>query len=216
MPESSTELIARRLAQYPKEAFAFFSDGFAAASTLSKETLNLVLNSVIEDIKRGTRNVDGAALKPLTNLSERESNQLASVFSLVIGLLSESEATPEDFVSAAKGKLFHSEHETTALAVAVSICASRSAIGSAIERAQLAGSVLPSLDIFDIAVDMRLRVVDGELKTAVPVAVLRLNSDAGDDFWLQLTKGDVEDIIRKLSKSLEDMKFAETLTLRKS
>jgi hypothetical protein len=172
MPESPTELIARRLSQYPKEAFEYFSGGFAAASTLSTEALNLVLNKVVEDIKRGKRSVDGSALRPLTKLSERESDQLASVFSLVIGLLSDSEATPDEFVNAAKDKLFNPEQQGTAKSVAASICASRREISSAIERAQLAGQILPSLDGFHIAVDMRIRVVDGELKAVVPVAIL--------------------------------------------
>jgi hypothetical protein len=216
MPESSTESIARRLSQYPNQAFEFFSAGFLAVSRLPKDVLSRVLQAVIDEIKRGKRGLNPSSIRPLTTLSEQEADQVASVFSVVIGLLSESEATPDEFVSATKGKLFNPEQESTAKSVAVSICAARQEISSALARAQLAGQILPSLEGFYVAVDMRVRVVDGELKAAVPVAVVSIDTDTADNYFLQLTKGEVEDTIKKLSQALEDMKFIETLTFRKS
>jgi hypothetical protein len=216
MPESPKEEIGRRLAEYPKEALPFFNAGFVAASKLSEETLNLFLKEVIVGLKRGLRRLNGAELRPITKLSERETEQLASVYSLIIGVLSESAATADDFVSSAKGILFLPEQEAIAKTIANSICTSRQEINISIQRAQLAGEVLPSLDAFDIAVDVRIRVVGGEVKTFVPVAVIRINTDADDNLWLQLSTGDIENIIGKLSKSLQEMKFAESLTMRKS
>lgn len=156
-------------------------------------------------------------LRPIAKVSEREAEQLAATYSVTIGLLSESGASPEDLVSAAKGALFAPEQEATAKSIAEAICASREEIKAGIERALLANGVLPSLRDFEIAVDARVEVVDGKLKTLVPIAIAHVDTDAAHvELWVQLSKGDVEDIIKKLSQCLEDMKLAETLELRKN
>jgi hypothetical protein len=135
---------------------------------------------------------------------------------LVIGLLSDSSATPEDFVSSAKGILFLPEYEAAARSVAQAICKHRPEISTTVETAQLAGAVLPSLASFDVAVDLRVKVSDGTVVAGVPVAVTSINTDAdGQSLCLQLSVGDLEDVIQKLSDSLEQMKVAETLLLRK-
>jgi hypothetical protein len=177
MPNSPKDELARRIAEYPKEALEFFGAGIASASNLSDEARKLLLQKVIETFKSGTRRLAGSVLRPIAKLSERESEQLAYAYSLIIGLLLESTATTDDFVNAAKGVLFAPEQEATARSIADSICASRREIKATVDRAQLAGEVLPSLYSFDLAVDVRVRISNGELKTFVPVAILHLDTD---------------------------------------
>lgn len=94
------------------------------------------------------------------------------------------------------------------------ICAVRAEIIDAVTTAQLAGAILPSLYLFNVETDIRVRVADGKVTTSVPVAVVHIDTDAEERIWLQLTKGEVEDIVKKLNKVLEDMRIAETLSLR--
>jgi hypothetical protein len=216
MPETPREELARRLAQFPQEALSYFKGGFGAAATLSDSTRDQVLQEVINNFSRGTRRLDGSIIRPIAKLSERDSEQVASVYSLVIGLLSESSAMPEDFVNAARNILFSPDHETTARSIANAICVARANVKTSVDRAQLAGEVLPSLDEISVAVDMRFRIIDAEVKLSVPIALLHIDTDANEELWVQLTRGDVEDTIEKLSKCLEDMKLIETLSFRKS
>ncbi|HEY8333603.1 MAG TPA: hypothetical protein VIQ05_07390 [Tardiphaga sp.] len=217
MPETAQEELTRRLAAYPKEALPYLKHGFVEASNLSEEVRRLVLAEMIENFKRGTRRLDSSALGEVTKLPERESEQIASVYSLVIGLLSESAANPSEFVEAAKGVLFFPEQAAVAKSIAAAVCASRDEIKKTVARTQLAGEVLPSLYTFDLAVDLRIRVVDGKVVTSAPVAVVHIDTDAEDhEIWVQLGRGDIESMIRTLSKALEDMKIAETLTGRKT
>ena len=217
MPESPKDELARRLSEYPKEAVSFFSSAFGVASRLPGETRTLVLNALIANFERGSRNLSGAALRHITDLSAREAEQVASAYSLMIGLLSDSTATPDDFVASAKGILFLPEQEATVRLIASSICALRPQINATVERAQLAGVVLPSFDDINIAVDFRARFANGALKTGVAVAVVHIDTDVSEqELWLQFSRGDVEDIIKKFSDCLEEMKLAETLFLRKS
>jgi hypothetical protein len=125
MPDSSAEEIARRLEQYPKGALSFFGGGFAVASKLSDEERASVLDQLIANFKRGTRRVSGSALSVASRIGAAESEQIASIYSFMIGLLSQTSATPEDFVAAAKDKLVPPGHEKMALSIAKSICARR-------------------------------------------------------------------------------------------
>ena len=217
MPETAREELSRRLAAYPKEALPYLKHGFVAASELSEDIRHLVLAEMIENFKRGTRRLDSSALCAVTKLPQRESEQIASIYSLAIGLLSDTEATPNDFVEAAKGIVFFPEQEVVAKSIATSICASRDEIKRTVARTQLAGEVLPSLYTFDVAIDLRIRVIDGKIATSAPVAIVHIDTDADDhDVWLQLGRGDIESIIRTLKKALEDLQVAETLVSSKS
>lgn len=215
MPESSAEQLARRVAGYPGEAFGFFKGGFAAAAALQESTRRQVLAEVIDNIRRGVRRLQGSALASVTGLSDRDSEQLASAYSLVIGLLADSSATPDEFVDAGKGKLFKDEHVEVAREVAAAICGARGEISSSIEKTQLAGQVLPSLSEFEATVDIRLKIVDGQVKLSVPVAVVHIDTDAGgQEIWIQLTRGDIDEVIKKLSECLDHMVIAENATSR--
>ena len=217
MPEDPGEDLVRRLDGYPKEALSFFDSAFATAAGIPEDVRQLVLREVIENFRRGIRRLDGASLRLITKLPEREAEQLASVYSLVIGLLSESSATPDDFVNRAKGILFSPEQETIAKSIAASVCAFRPGIAGIVERAQLAGEVLPSLYSFDVVVDIRIRVIDGEVKTSVPVAVVHIDTDvSARELFFQLSRGEVEETIRKLTKSLDEMNLAETVSFGKN
>jgi hypothetical protein len=158
MPESSGDELSSRLARYPKEALPFFDGAFGIAAALSEDARRLVFEAVIENFRRGARRLSGSVLEPFTNLSESDAEQLGSVYSLVMGLLSETAACPEEFVSRAEGILFTDARGEIAHTIAISICELRPGIVGVIERAQLAREVLPSLLALEIAIDVRLRV----------------------------------------------------------
>jgi hypothetical protein len=217
MSETPREELVRRLSAYPKDALPFFQHGFSVASSLTETDRRFVFNEVIGSFKRGTRRIESDEIRLATGLPQRESDQLASVYSLVIGLLSETTASANDFVEAARGILFSPDHEPVALSIAQAICESRAEIKATVDRSQLAGEVLPSLFTFDVAVDLRVRVVSGEVLASVPVAVVHIDTDTDNhELWVQLSAGDIESVIKSLSKALEDMKIAETLAPRKS
>jgi hypothetical protein len=128
-------------------------------------------------------------------------------------LLSETTATPDDFVEAATGVIFLEGDRAVARSIASEVCDARSEITKTVARTQLAGEVLPSLYTFDVAIDLRVRVENKAIVASVPVAVLHIDTDAEDhEIWVQLTKGDIDNIIRTLTRALEDMQVAEGLT----
>ncbi|HEX5281772.1 MAG TPA: hypothetical protein VFW28_16960 [Micropepsaceae bacterium] len=212
MSETTKERLARELAGYPPSALAYFNAGFIAASKLTDSTRNAVLLELLANFRRGRRQVTGINLRSVTGVGVRESGQIASAFSLVVGLLSESEATPEEFVEVANGIVFDREQEGSALSIAKLVCAHRNEIAPALELARVSGLVLPSLDEVELAVDVRVSWSEGQIKGAVPVVIAHLDTDGmGQEIWFQMTRSDVEDMIKKLSESLQQMQAAESL-----
>jgi len=212
MTESAKEEISRRLIAYPKEALPYLKHGFAAAAKLSDQAKRSVLDEMIANFQRGTRRLDSDTLSEITELPRRVAEQTGAVYSLVIGLLTDVAASPDEFVEAGAGLIFFEEDRAAALAMAKAVCDARSEISRTVARTQLAGEVLPSLFTFDVAVDLRVRIENGKVVTSVPVAVLHIDTDADDhEIWLQLSKGDIDAIIKSLTKCLQDMQVAETL-----
>jgi hypothetical protein len=176
--ESSVEELASRLASYPKEALPFFNRGFAVAGKISEEARKLVLQELLANFRRGARTVRPSIFRSITELHRGDAELLASVYSVVIGLLSDTRSKPEEFVSSAKGVLFEPPHEAAARWIAESVHAYREDIRAAVSTAQLAGEVLPSLNEFEVAVDLRVRVAEGKITAGVPVALLFIDTDA--------------------------------------
>jgi hypothetical protein len=216
MPETARYELARRIEEYPTGARTFFKSAFAAASKLPEDVQHLIFQHIRQNIARGVRHVEGSTLQPITKLGARESEQIASVYTLVIGLLAELDVTADQFVALAKDVLFDPEHEGTALSIARSIVADRTELALIVERTQLAGEVLPSLSALSIVVDLRLLIENGSVKTNVPVAIARIDTDSDQKLLIQLTLGEVEDMIKQLSETLQSMKTVEKVFLSKN
>jgi len=217
MAETAADVLARRLAEYPERAITFFKLGMEAAARLPEAARARVLDAVVSNLKKGVRRIEGSTLQPITALSARESEQIASAYSLIIGLLSVTDATPADFLEAGKSLFFTQQQEPSLRIIVESVWARRSELTTAIESTQLAGEVLPSLYSLETTIDVRLRVVSGEVKTHVPVLLLHIDTDAPhNELWLQLSRGEVEQIIERLTNCLKEMEVAETAFITKS
>lgn len=212
MAESAREALERQLSNYPNEAFEFFRTGLSAAGKTSEGVREKILQQLIEQFKSGSRRLDGTEISDITGLSRPVSDAIAAAYSMIIGLLTDTNATPEEFIEVARGKFISQEDEKVGATIAASICGQRDEIKRSVEKSQLAGAVLPSLYSFDVTVDIRFKVEDGGVKATVPVAIVHLDTDANDqEVWVQLTAGDIELIIKRLREAQDGMKIAESL-----
>jgi len=214
MAETPREHLARRLADYPNVARGYFNAGFIAAARLSKDERDRVLAELVKSFQSGVREVSSSAIAQIASVEAKAADRIGLIYSITIGMLSETSATPEDFVATASGVLFEPAQQGVALEIATAICAHRDSIKAAVERAQLSGMVLPSLSAFEVAVDIRVRMSDGKITAAVPVTVAHIDTD-GDrqELWVQLSTGDIENITKKLTDCLDEMRQAERAIL---
>jgi hypothetical protein len=214
MSPSAADELARRLGEYPEEARSFFEEAFATASRLTEDTREHVLAALIESLRGGTRRLNGKVIRSIANLSEREAEQLASVYSIVIGLLAEISVTEDEFVSQARNILFTDEYETIVRSIIHSVCARQSKLSGLLDRANLANDVLPSFSGMGVAVDLRIRFVDGSVTNTVPVALILINTDIRDkELSFQISRSDLGQMINRLQTCLQDLKKAESFEL---
>jgi len=217
MPASSVEDLKRRLSAYPTDAHMFFKQGFSAAARLSDEVRGKVVDELVANFRRGKRRVDGSTLRSMTGLSSLDSERLMSAYSLLIGLLSEAEVSLDDLVEAGRDVIYFPEDGASMLAILKPINEGLGEIDAAVQRAQLAGRVLPSFQRMEVVIDLRLQFADGKVKHHIPVAVAYLKTDvATEDMWFQMSRGDVEDTIKSLNEVLSNMIAAETIYSAKS
>jgi len=216
MPETPKQEISRRVRGYPESVGPFFKSAFALTASLPEDVRKRLFDGIISEFERGQRRIDGAEVATITGLTSSDADQAAAVYSLIIGLLAESNASPAEFVEASKGFIFDPEHEQTVLAIATAICSHRDQIAATIKLARLSGAVLPSFAQLEIAIDVRLSIVGGSVETAVPVAVVHLDTDADhQEAWFQMTIADVEKVTEKFTKALGDLKVAQAVGSKK-
>jgi len=195
----------------------FFKQGFGAAARLSEEVRNQVVQELVANFRRGKRRVDGSTLRSMTGLSALDSERLMSAYSLLIGLLSEAEVSLDDLVEAGRDLIYFAQDGASMPAILKPISEGLGAIDAAVQRAQLAGRVLPSFQKMEVVIDLRLQFLDGKVKHHIPVAVAYLKTDvAKEDMWFQMSRGDIEDTIKSLNEVLVNMITAETIYSEKS
>lgn len=215
MSESLTKELTRRLSGYPAEARSFFRDDLYVAARLSDEVRRKVVQELVINLRRGRRRIAGSTLRSLTGLPANESEQLMSAYSLIVGLLAESSATPDDFIRAARNIIFSEGDDDSIRAIVAQICDDRAVIAAALQRAQIAGAVLPSFRRMEISIDIRVRFSEGRADAHIPVAIMRIDTDADNQqLWFQMTEGDIEDAIEKLQGALEQIRISDSLILR--
>jgi len=117
-----------------------------------------------------------------------------------------------DFVQAGSGNIFEAGCEPTASAIADFVISKRAALDKAMARRRLANAVLPSLAVFEVTVDLRIRFEEGKVQEFVPVALAHIDTDADNtELWLQLSRADIMVIIDKLNKCMNEMALAEDI-----
>ncbi len=144
----------------------------------------------------------------------RDARKLVSGFSAMVALLTENPVSVDDFIGAAEKMILTPESVPAARVAAKLIVDFRGDLEKSISRRRLAASVLPALDFFDVAVDLRFRFKDAKVEDAVPVAVVRIDTDAfNQQMWVQLALEDVDDVIRKLEQARVQMRAVGQISL---
>jgi hypothetical protein len=90
------------------------------------------------------------------------------------------------------------------------VVSQRAGVRQLLTRSQLSAVVLPVLTSFDITVDIRLGFEEGQVATALPVAVVHMDTDsAGQEVWFQINQRQLERTIKDLNNALKEIQEAE-------
>ena len=80
----------------------------------------------------------------------------------------------------------------------------------AVQRSALANELLPSFARLGTTVDLRPGFVEGSVAITVPVALVHLTTDVREHrLWFQITKPQLEHVIRDLKDTVHGMQMVE-------
>ena len=218
MPDPTTTegpALAREIAILPGEVLAVIRSGFALAAALPDRALQQAIEVVVRQMERAGGSVDTDAMVAVTGLNRREASRLNAALSTAVGLLTEGNASIQEFVAAGEGKIFDQSQAAMAEGIATQIVGRRVELQRSMARENLTNRVLPSLTSFDVAIDVRFEFNGDVVDDRVAVAVVHIGTDTRfQRIWLQLGRHDVETIVEKLTNALKQMAVAEDMTSR--
>jgi hypothetical protein len=144
------------------------------------------------------------------NISEQETTALLGAASVLVGTITQRQEPPEAVVkAAAEAQFLEPADVPAAVALAQVILRERDAVAVIVERARIGVEVLPSFEDLAATTDVRLGFKEGHVSLAVPVVVAHLSTDSSKGLWLQLTRGQIERLIKQLEDAKRNLEAAE-------
>lgn len=209
-PVPSSIAISEAFKDIPPSLKAYMKDGFTVLSKLPADQLTMV-SSIALDAVRTPFKVDIDDLAKHLAISKDEAGALLSAVSLLTVFVSGRKDKPEDLVEAAvQANLVPETSRQATLDFSRTLAVQRETLKQDIEKARIAGRVLPSLVDFEVAVDLRFGSSSGRQDLAVPVVVAHIDTDvAHHELWFQMQRADVEKLITDLQKTLKNVSEAE-------
>jgi hypothetical protein len=184
--------------------------GFALASSIPEDIRARVIELFVSSMARGlSASVDIEEIAKIAHLDNADAAELLLAVAAAFTILSQSETTPEEFAQRASGTLFAESEASTARSIAREMTKQRAGLPQIFRRGQLANATLPSMRGFHSSVDLRLGFKEDKLEAGVPVALIHISTDGTPEIWFQMTRGDVERMIKNLQRIEKRMEVAE-------
>lgn len=208
--------ISDALADFPEQGKSFFRKGFALLNDVPQDKWDAVIEACLESFHLGySKEVKELASR--IGLSEDDTRTILGTVSMTVAVMSSREEPAEEFVRvAAATNILDDETKNSALALVGRLVKKRSWLSEALKKSTMGVEVLPSLDAFEIVVDVRVSFSEeNRIEFAVPVAIVHLDTDAPrQEVWFQLTRRQVERMIEDLHETLKRMEEAEKLAAK--
>jgi hypothetical protein len=206
----STGTLEEAFARMPARVKDFVRAGLNVLTKLPENNLDLLLKVVLETIQSGESLSDVSHVTRL-GVPQEDAPALIGSMSLLASLASGRAETAEQFVSSAvDSKLLEATHVGTARMFFNAVVQNRQAFKRAFDASRLSTRGLPSLTDFETTVDIRFGFEKGQLSESIAVVLLHIDTDAyGHEIWLQLTKVQLERMIRDLEETLKNVERAE-------
>lgn len=196
--------------EMPPGLRSFLSEGFIILSKLTREKVGELVPFVLESVQSGSGS-DYKNLATQLDMERKDARLLLGSMTLLASMLSGREDTVQQFIkSAVDARIVNPEATGVATTLFEGLVADRAVLRQAMTRSSVSSEVLPSLLEFESTVDLRLGFDKFKVSFAVPVALLHLDTDAsGQEVWLQVTRKQLENMIKDLEETLRKVVEAE-------
>lgn len=152
---------------------------------------------------------DSHSLISETGVEEEYADRVRMAVVMMVGSIGGSSISSEEFVNAGMESGALTEEEVPGIKrFADAIIDNRAELKRDNDRAKLQNSVLPTLLEFELSLDARVQIYDGDIDYAVPVVVAYLDTDAENQVvWFQMNEERVLEIRDKLNVALDQLEI---------
>ncbi len=209
--DASAPTLQERIGQLAEQMSDRIRSGFHQLQSLEASQRERFLDTYIPSIADGTI-VPPNELSDLLGTDPSKLPDIPVAIGATLGSLFDLEATPEEFLEHAAGKLYDEEDKAAARLVAVAIASRRGDLTRFVKETSLADTVLPSLSRTLVEVDLRVRFRGKVLEQTAPVAIVHIDTDIdGAHLWFQVNKIEMRKLIQQLEEAEEKMALAGEL-----
>lgn len=205
------------ISDMPARIKTYVRTGLTVLSGVPENNLSILFDLVLETIQSGKVMTDFEVLTRL-GISQADAPVLFGALSLLASVASTREESADQCVKiTVDTKLVDASQASLALKFFSAVMQKRQLIRRALQVSSLSGAVLPSLVDFDIVVDVRFGFEKGRMTETAAVILMHINTDArGQEVWLQVTKVQLEGMIKELEETLRNVEQAEKSIVQKS
>jgi hypothetical protein len=182
---------------------------FTIAGRLSPDHQKEFIEYILSKVSNEENTIDLEPIGKKVGFSEREASSLAAAVISMVGLLSETKSSAEEFLEAARGKLYEEADRPAATFITNAVAARRKQLEASLERGSIAAETLPSFAGLDVSVDLRFKFDKEELKDAAPVAIIRISTDSRPEIWFQVSRADLAMILERLNQVSKQMDIVQ-------
>ena len=196
----------------PKSIRSFLQRGFVVLESVFPKHSAVLFNLPVETLVSpgGSDPKDLAAKLDIS--AEDATSLLAALSFLALVSASPVEALPVSKIISGltNAELINPSATNTAENVLTHFENERSKAGSAFRKVDLSSRLLPSLDDFELEVDVRLEFEKEQIGLAVPIVLAHIDTDAtGQEIWFQMTRMQVEKLLENLKSVSARLEQAE-------
>jgi hypothetical protein len=151
-------------------------------------------------------------LSEALKLSSEDAGALMSAISFTAAMISTRDDPAEEvFRNVLKEEMIDAGDVESAVQFTNLLLPQRTALKEQARLKRLSSAILPSLVGFHTTLDVRFGFSEGQIDVAIPVAIAHIHTDvdSAGDYYFQMDKNDVQEVIEKLQKLLERFETAE-------
>jgi hypothetical protein len=184
--------------------------GIASLLSLDKKYIPDVI-SCCRDILKSSLNPDEDEFAEKIGLSKQEAINILSTASFLYYILSSGKYTGDLFIKELNEVQLLPEDRNQDIRIFIeTIIHELPVVKEEMDQFAIASEILPSLQSFSIAVDLRLKFISDSISSATPVAIAQVDTDGeGQVVWFQMNALQVERLILDLQKTLGKMRIAD-------
>ncbi len=203
--------------EMPPRVRNYIRSGLTTLAKIPERDLNLLVEVILESMQSGR---SPAELEMFTRfgISRDDIPTFVGAMSLLATVASTREVSAEQCVATAKDtKLIDENLASVALSFFAAVIQRRQAFQRALHVTSLSVGTLPSLIEFETVVDVRFGFEKGQISANATLIIIHINTDArGQEIWLQVTRSQLEGMIKELEEALRNAEQAEKLIAQKS